>query len=573
MRTAFDREGDLRSTDALAGLVTLWRERVTGALHFSRSGASARLDLRDGEVVGVSSSDARFDTASILVRAGKLDAGTLERLPGPEGGDRALAALQAGILTRREWRWGEKIRAVEVVSDLLSWLAGESVLDREAQPEAGEFRLSVPRLVLELFLRSRDRSLVLHYLGGVDVPLVRTDSFDAEFATFGLTADAVSVVRLIDGEATAAEIASEAPAEAFAVEKLLAALVTLGLVEPGFAATPVPTRRAVEPPAPTTEPEEPELDRADFGAEELEAQAPAPSEPEPTAEYPLASESSDLSIEIETEASEDFRRETLDLRSISREAELETAPERVYAPPDETEPEIEIDREERSPLDTALRMSEPIPSGGGRRFPAAPWLGLFAALLVGLVIVLFLKARGPSPGAAPAVATTPAETTPAPAPTASTEAPAVAVRIPVSTLPPAPTRAATPALAPTVSQKERPAPTRAPAAVPPASVEGGSRRLWQERAERDRRRLASDRKTRFAVQLELVCELSSLADAWKHDRPEGTMWLLPVSHQGRPCFRVLWGRYATREAAQRGLARAPSFFSTQRNRPLVVPVR
>jgi hypothetical protein len=122
-------------------------------------------------VVRTASSDPRFDTAAILVRAGKLDQPTLDGSPSGEGGDRAAVALQTGVLTRREWRWGEKIRAVEVLSDLLTWLDGEYWLFRTGAQDASEFRLTIPRLVLELFLRSRDRSLVLHYLGGVDVPL------------------------------------------------------------------------------------------------------------------------------------------------------------------------------------------------------------------------------------------------------------------------------------------------------------------------------------------------------------------------------------------------------------------
>src|SRR5262249_16700062 len=240
MRTTFGPEGEIRGTDLLAALVALWRENASGSLQFSRSGAMAGFDLAGGEVVSASSSDARFETGAILVRAGKLDASALERLSMQEGGDRARSALQAGLLTKREWRWGEKIRAVEVLSDLLTWLEGDYTFFRTALREPGEFRLTIPRLILELFLRSRDRGLVLHYLGGADVPLVRSPNFDTEFATFGLTSDAEAVVRLIDGKSTAAEIASEAPAEAFAVEKLLAALVTLGLIHPAYAEAPMP---------------------------------------------------------------------------------------------------------------------------------------------------------------------------------------------------------------------------------------------------------------------------------------------------------------------------------------------
>src|SRR5262245_60702229 len=238
MRTTFEAEGDIRSTDVLASLVALWREGVSGTLRFSRSGATSSFELASGEIIGASASDPRFDTAAILIRANKLEASTMERLVVPEGADRAHSALEAGILTKREWRWGEKIRAVEVLSDLLTWIEGDYTLFRSGPREAGEFRLTIPRLVLELFLRSRDRGLVLHHLGGADVPLVRDSKFESEFATFGLTDDAESVVRLIDGESTAAEIAAGAPAEAFAVEKLLAALVTLGLVHPAYAVDP-----------------------------------------------------------------------------------------------------------------------------------------------------------------------------------------------------------------------------------------------------------------------------------------------------------------------------------------------
>ena len=114
MKTVFSDQGDLRSVDVLAALVALWREGASGALHFSRSGASAGFQLSAGELTAVTSSESRFETASILLRAGKLEAATLDRLSTPPGGDRALSALKAGVLTKREWRWGEKIRAVEI---------------------------------------------------------------------------------------------------------------------------------------------------------------------------------------------------------------------------------------------------------------------------------------------------------------------------------------------------------------------------------------------------------------------------------------------------------------------------
>ncbi len=245
MKNVFESEGEIREVDPLAALVTCWRERTTGALRFTRGASECGFDLDEGEVVAVVSSDPRFETAAILVRAGKLSTEAVERLA-PQGGDAALAALQTGLLTRREWKWGEKIRAIEVLSDLLTWNDGRYAFDAAARPKAGDFRVPVPRLLLELFLRSRDRNLVDHQIGSPEQTLVRGERFDAEFQSFGLTADAESVVRLIDGRSTAAEIAEKAPAEEFAVRKLLAALVTLGLVHPVPVAPPRPAERVPE---------------------------------------------------------------------------------------------------------------------------------------------------------------------------------------------------------------------------------------------------------------------------------------------------------------------------------------
>src|SRR5512132_844209 len=252
MKTQFGTAGDVRDVDLLAAFVAFWRERTSGVVSFVRAGGTAVFSLADGEVVSVSSSEPRFESAAILIRAGKLEAPALERLGVPEGSDGALAALQAGILTKREWRWGEKIRAIEILADLLSWNDGKYYFDAEAHPAAGDFSLAIPRLLLELFLRSRDRHFVDHQLGHTNVPLARSEEFDREFTTFGLTADAESVARLIDGRATADEIAATAPADEFAVRKLLAALCTLGLVRsvPAEDAAADEHEMAPAPPAP-----------------------------------------------------------------------------------------------------------------------------------------------------------------------------------------------------------------------------------------------------------------------------------------------------------------------------------
>jgi hypothetical protein len=619
MRTVFDPEGDIRSTDLLASLVALWREGTTGSLQFQRSGATAGFDLAAGEIVGASSSDPRFDTAAILVRAGKLEASTLDRLSASEGMDRAMTALQAGVLTRREWRWGEKIRAVEVLSDLLTWIDGDYTFFRTAAREAGEFRLTIPRLVLELFLRSRDRGLVLHHLGGVDVPLVRDSRFDAEFSTFGLTDDAESVVRLIDGESTAAQISSEAPADTFAVEKLLAALVTLGLVHPAYATPESDSAARPTPPPPPAPREKPEYGarEAEFEAtpEELDAEELEPEVDIEEREVPTPDEAADAREEDEFAPSGRETEELVDapLESTGPEYDSDEASERL-ATDLEAHPPIPGDLMEPAPSGaggpTAFDRPLDLTTGVGSLERPKPrstspllWvLVLLAAVVAG---VLYWRARGPASSAEPSAAAPspgptlavesvligPAETAvPPPEPAAAAAAAGATKRGPtIAPTRPAPTavptlaaaRAAPTRRAPTALPTRRPptpAPTKraaapAPSKPAPAAAPGRSRKAWLDRAERDQRSAAADSDARFAIQLELACEVPSLTEAWAHDRPAGSMWVITTSFKGRTCFKVLWGRYATREEAARALESAPAFFSTPRNHPMVVAIR
>ena len=196
MKTAVrSTRGQSATSISSRALVALWREKASVHARVHARGRHGGLRRsRTARSSPTFSADPRFETAAILVRAGKLEPRRWSGCRRPEGSDRAMAAMQAGVLTRREWRWGEKIRAIEVLSDLLTWSDGRLLAAPAPRSLAGEFRLPIPRLVLELFLRSRDRALVDHQLGNADAPLARCEDFDEEFSTFGLTADAGSVV-------------------------------------------------------------------------------------------------------------------------------------------------------------------------------------------------------------------------------------------------------------------------------------------------------------------------------------------------------------------------------------------
>ena len=562
MKRELEAAGDVRSVDLLAAFVSIWRDGRSGSVRFTRSGSSAGFDFAEGELVAAFSSDVRFETGAILVRAGKLDGSALEQLAVPPGTDGALAALQAGILTRREWKWGEKIRAIEILAELLGWPDGKYLYDAEARPARTDFGLAVPRLLLELFLRSRDRHLVDHQLGPTDVALVRAERFDDEFATFGLTADAESVVRLIDGQATASEICDRAPAEEFAVLKLLAALKTLGLLEHRESAPAVPAEDQSPPEEPeiVRETEEPDEESGSVLEQDEESLLPDGDQGIPPSRLDLPSGESDRDDDAFGQRAEDVSPD----RGLDVEVgDVVPAWESASAEREWRTPADDLERE----LDTTIDPPPP----PEKTFQNRGLLWILLALLVAAVgaTVLVRSRRGGAQIPVGGIQTLARPSRP------PTRVPATAA-VPAAAAAATPRPSASPVLSPTRvssraaaarAEKPTPPPTRSAGRAEPARAE------WLGRARSDRRKLDADRRTRYAIQLELACEVPSLVEAWKHDRPAGSMWLLVVSRGGKDCFRVLWGRFPSIEAARKAKGGIPPFFTTTTNHPAVVAVR
>jgi septal ring-binding cell division protein DamX len=582
MRTAFEREGDIRSVDLLAAFAALWRGRASGILHFSRPGERIRFEILDGDVGDVWASDPDFDAAQVLVRAGKLDPSALEGHVS-KGGERARSARELGLLTERDWRWGERIRVVEILSHLVGWLEGSYVFDAAARPEPGEFRVGIHRLFLELFLRSRDRAFVHHALPSADAPLVKAHDFDEKFATLGLTPDALRVVAAIDGKASAAEISRKTPPDPFSVEKLLAALATLGLVRPEYASEEPAAARRIEaappqeiPPAPPPARKEPEMEipPAEVEREPLDT-TPAPVPVQPG--VPLPEGEIDLPMSARVEPSE---------------------PEPALTGWENAPPE---------PMDQPLDIPEPEVVASSRPRLGSVWLLLLLAAAVVALLVFRARETGSSPVTSPPVPSSPTVSPLAPAAIVPTSLPPAVVPTsePPTAVPraepptPAPLTPVPPTAAPPTRAPATPVPTSPPAsptsvptftAVPPrptptavpqrpspppprptaapASASGRNRSQWDALAEQGRQILPS---APYTIQLELVCELSSLEEAWKYNG--GEMWIVAAEHRGRNCFRVFWGRYASIEEAQLAKESVPRFFFTRTNRPAVVSPR
>ena len=59
----------------------------------------------------------------------------------------------------------------------------------------------------------------------------------------------------------------------------------------------------------------------------------------------------------------------------------------------------------------------------------------------------------------------------------------------------------------------------------------------------------------FTVQFELVCETASLSKAIRDGG--SSVWFTPIIYRNRPCYRVFWGHYPTKDEATRAAREIP----------------
>ncbi|HET9795782.1 MAG TPA: DUF4388 domain-containing protein [Thermoanaerobaculia bacterium] len=598
MREAFESSGSLASVDVLAAIGGIGRRRESGTLRIAGpSGEAVRFGFAEGVLVALDP-PAESGPADVLIRAGKVQRATYEALTVGGFEDRFAVAAASGVISRREANWGLKISAIESLVRVLSWGEGEYAWEEgEPEPTAPPLKLRIDQWLLELFLRSNDRGFVVRKVGPTDVPVARAEGFGEAFGALGLTADADAVVEGIDGRRTVDEVVKRSRAEEFATLKLLAALITLGLVLPiheipetaGETDSPAPSPEpAGAPPIEESTPEPGEFELAGPPA------LPGPPEPEPPPEPELDETTWEPSAAREGAAPEEaaepeFESEPAEASESSFEEpadapEFPFPEERESFPPDAAGPTSPPLREISVPL---FALTAPEPEGNpvaeseerSGEGPVSPHRSLggiraaavFAALAI-VGILLVVRRRPAAPAASgqkpPAASPLPAPRPPSVEPKTAAGAPAVA-ESPRETVSPAPE----PVREKTSEPAGVPPPRTAPKNSQPAKTSRTAKPdSWEALARAGKAAFEHPGAHRYAIQLELACEESTLQKAFAADPARRRIWLAPYSFRGRSCYRVLWGKYRDLASAKAGKSAIPEMFSRDGNHPAVVPL-
>ena len=222
---------------------------------------------------------------------------------------------------------------------------------------------------------------------------------------------------------------------------------------------------------------------------------------------------------------------------------------------------------------------------------------LFLTVIFGAVVLTTLGAwyfflRSPAPPAVPPRPVATVRPTPAPPPTTlaalPTPAPGVApsgtatatpgaVPTPAATAVPTPTPVPTPGARPTPTPVPTPAARPTPAATPPPAAAAGDARALlaqgslSEAARAFATSLRPNARGRFTLQVLVACAPENVQKAVSAV-PAQELLVLPVDLKGRACYRLCWGVYDSRPAAEAALGSLPSYFRQAGAAPRLSPL-
>jgi hypothetical protein len=598
-----DREsGNLSRKPALDILVELHRGSVTGSLKLERAPLQKAVYFRDGQILFAASNDPKDQLASILVEEGKLgpDQMQVAQARVSPGNPLAKVLTELGYISQRELAEAARIKVEKILTDLYTWKEGTYQFATKSLPKGAiDLELSTSRLLFASIRRVQDRDWVLRQLGSLETVLTPTASLQQFLGETEPEPLAGEVLRLADGVKSVKQIGAVSSLGEFEVCKVLAAALVAGALSRGGAPAIPASDDAFSFPSAQENFSFPPPPKPSFGNETLGIPDPAPSSDS------MSYDTIFQAAAVKSPPAEESERTVLDPAPARSGPPLRPAPPARESARGPAASELLIDEPE--PATEAPGRNPPRPRNrrgggdGGRNVSGiVKWLGVAAlAGAAGFSVYYFVwplvggtrdtgatagSEAGPTtsvPEGAPpsgnASAATPSSVTDAPVAT-TTSAPSdpragasVAGTPPItSSVAPRAGAASPPSATPTskppdpvASSPPSGAPKPPPTSTPRTGSGGDGRALLKSgnlaaAARAFQQEISSGSAEKFTLAIGLYCNEENAGRLVAGASGSSEIYVLPTLVEGRNCYRVIWGLYDSREAAERGIPSIPN---------------
>ena len=521
-------EGEIGEIDLIQRLVELGRERFTGAIRFEQDGIIKIVYFKGGDILSASTNDRTDAVDEILLRAGKVDKEHVKQALARRKENESLgdALLNLGFITRKELTWGRRIQVIGILRSVKTWDHGQYAIVADYLPKREEGTLfPLQQTLIELYVTDQDRSPYERALEGGSAVLEKTPEFDLAFARLGLNDDASEIASKIDGKRTAAEVAAVTGKDIFNTYKLLEALHALGLL------------RKLE----SESKDEVKDDLASFESLGVADAADAWS----SGKMPAFQLEPEPPVQPAMEAAPPPPPMLPDVQWGFDEAQIETANQAASKPL--PPPPVPIPRSVQLAQTQSRKTPQKFARPEKKKSGGAPVFFMIVLLLIGAAAFAtwwYWKQLNAEPQPIEVSRPVKKATAPAPPPVPSPE----------SQVPSPQTSPQSPVPSQPVASSAAPAPATAPVPVPVPAPAG---RLG-----------TGDSGLKFTLQIELVCQDASLRKATSIGGDK--VWSSPITYRGQQCYRVFWGRYPTRAAAEGSVGEIPA--GLKGSKPVAVPI-
>jgi hypothetical protein len=570
-----------------------------GTLRVSLGTTLKVIYFRRGEIASAASNDEADRLHNILIHDGRLTQPQLDMARSRVLPERSLAKalIEMGFLTPTELVQGARRQVSRIMATCFDLREGTYQTEPgPLPPEVTVLGLPTKRLIFDSLMEISDRESIVHEIGSMESVYRPLGDLSVRLGALKLEPAMEQVARMFDGRATLRELSGRTSLDDFAVGKLALAIEILELAErlgvPAGGVPRTPTSFSI-PIEIEAEEREPETSRVTVATVDPPSSAEtSPGEP------------------IERRPPEPMR--TVDEAPESVEAGL---PEPAAASA-RTSPAEPAETAQAEPATMPFLPDEELPafaraSGGDETWAVNPETG--ERVHVGPIEVTFdgtvggprNRSRnlgrliGYAAVAAAAVATAswyvlhrastedrqvtvesavsavapPAQPEPAEAPPAQPE-PAAA--LPAEPPAPEPSAAQEPSNPPPAqaTNPEPPAEHAASASFADAAGYAAARGSLEARdfpgaAALFQGLVAAAPSDHFTLQLMIACQEETVGTALARSGGDASLFVLPFSLKGRPCYRVCWGVYANKEQALAAVASLPATYAGEGAQPFV----
>ncbi|HEY7160638.1 MAG TPA: DUF4388 domain-containing protein, partial [Acidobacteriota bacterium] len=184
--------GSLSEVSFIEVLKDLSASSLTGMVRLETGPVIKVVYLQNGTIAFASSNEKTDRLTEVLKRAGKLTPEQIEHAQARIKPNVSLGKtlVELGYISPKDLLWGARMQVEGILYQLLFWDKGSyQVLEGPLPKEIVSLGLTVPQIIYNGILQTRDRDWILQHIGSPEAIYSKVPDFEQKYADYHLGAE------------------------------------------------------------------------------------------------------------------------------------------------------------------------------------------------------------------------------------------------------------------------------------------------------------------------------------------------------------------------------------------------